>query len=152
MQLQHEAEAEQFLLQALGMALRSGDPFSRGIALGNLAALQVARGKPERAIRTVQDGLATLEEAPDRQLAGCLYLILARAYESQHNLAAAEEAITTAITLLNQTRSYGLSVRAYEHYAQFLANQGRFQEAYEQLLLLPCRAQKRGIDLPFGQI
>ncbi len=137
--LHHYDEADAILRQALGAAERLGDSFSRAIALRNLAALQLARGKPERAIRTAQDGLAIPQKTKDRQITGQLYLTLARAFEAQHNLAAAEDALTSAITTLKQTQQYGLLVRAHERYGKFLADQQRFQEAYEQLLLAPYK-------------
>ena len=133
--IQHYDEAEALLRQALGAAERTGDPSTRALALRNLAALHVARGKAAKAIRTVQDGLALLQETKDQQTSGQLYLTLARAYESQQNLAATEAALTAAIAALKQTQKYGLRVHAHECYGTFLADQGRFREAYEQLLL-----------------
>lgn len=130
-------EAEAMLRQALGAAERTGDPSTRAIALRNLAALQLARGKADKSIRTIEDGLALLQETKNWQITGQLYLTLARAYTFQQNLAATEAALTAAIAALKHTQKYGLLVRAYERYSEFLADQGRFQEAYEQLLLAP---------------
>jgi tetratricopeptide (TPR) repeat protein len=137
--LHHYDKAGTILRQALGAAERSGDPFSRAIALRNLAALHLALGKSERAIRTAQDGLAILQQAKNAQITGQLYLTLARAYEAQHNLVDAEAALVSAITTLKQTQQYGLLVRAHDRYGQFLHHQGRFQEAYEQVLIAPCK-------------
>ncbi len=135
--LQHYDEAEALLRQALGAAKREGDPFSRAIALRTFAALHLARRKPEKAILTIQDGLGILQQTKDQHITGQLYLTLARAFEAQRNLAATEEALTSAITALQQTQQYGLLAYAHERYARFLADQGRFQEAYEQLRMAP---------------
>jgi tetratricopeptide (TPR) repeat protein len=126
-------EAEALLRQALGAAERIGEPYTRGIALRNMAALHLARGRPEKAIRSVLDGLFLVRKAKNQQVAGQLYLTLARAYESQHDLAAAETAFLTAIHTFAHTHKYGLLARARERYGRFLANQGRFKEACEQL-------------------
>jgi tetratricopeptide (TPR) repeat protein len=135
MWMQRYDEAEAMLRQALGAAERTGDPFTRAMTLRNLAALQLGRGKPEKAIRTIRDGLALLEERKGGQIVGLLYLTLARAYTAQQNPSAAEAALTAATTALKQTHQHGLLVHALERYSNFLADQGRFQEAYEQLLL-----------------
>jgi tetratricopeptide (TPR) repeat protein len=137
--LQHHGAAETLLRQALGSAERLGDPVTRAMALLGLAALHLARGKPDKAIRATQDGLATLQETKDHQIIGQLFLTLARAFEAQGNLGAAEEALLSAISTLQQVQQYGLIVRAHEHYGAFLAGQGRFQEAYEQLRTAPYR-------------
>jgi tetratricopeptide (TPR) repeat protein len=137
--MQHYDSAETLLRQALGAAERLGDPVSRAMARLHLAALHLARGKPDKAIRTARDGLALLEETRGQQITGQLYLTLARAFEAQCDLAAAEEALLTAITTFRQTQQYGLIVSAHEHYGTFLADQGRFQEAFEQLRAAPYK-------------
>ncbi len=131
-EMQHYDEAETVLRQALGAAARTSDPATHGMALANMAVVHIAHGKLEKAIRTVQDGLAILQKTSDQYLTGQLYLTLACAYEAQHDLASAEAALRSAITILSQTQNYGLIVRAHEQYGRFLADQGRFQEAYEQ--------------------
>lgn len=131
--LQRYDEAEALLRQALGAAERLGEPYTRGIALRNMAALHLARGKPEKAIRAVLDGLFLVRGAKNQQVSGQLYLTLAGAYETQHDLAAAEAAFVEAINIFNQTQKYGLLASAQEQYGRFLASQGRFQEACEQL-------------------
>jgi tetratricopeptide (TPR) repeat protein len=133
--LQQDKEAERQLRQGLGMALRSGDPSAQGITLGNLAAWQLAHGQPEQAIRSVQGGLAMFQQKEEPRLVGHLSLLLAQAYEAEHQLAAAERELLSAISLLAPTRHAGLLDRAHERYGQFLAAQGRFQEAYQQLQL-----------------
>ena len=129
----HEEEAETVLRLALRGAERLGDPRTRGEALGALAQVSLSRGEADHAIRLIQTGLAILRETQDQPIAGQLSLMLARIYGAQHNQEAAEEVFKTAIDLFHATPHRGLIVRAHESYAQFLANQGRFQEAYEQL-------------------
>ncbi|HLV98061.1 MAG TPA: hypothetical protein VKT82_05230 [Ktedonobacterales bacterium] len=135
----HQDEAEVLLRQALGTARRTGDLFAHAIASGNVAALYLAQGKVERALHTAQETLALLQETHNQDIMGYLYLTLARIFESQSNLAATEEALTSAIMAFQQTQHYGLLVRARERYSTFLAKQGRFQEAYEQLLMAPYK-------------
>lgn len=129
----HLAEAEAMLRQALGAAERLGDPQTRGVALECLAQVHLARGKPWPAIRLVQAGLSQLRERQGQPTSGQLYLTLAEAYEVQHNYDAAEEALKTALQLLQQTHQEGLIFRVHERYGLFLAGQGRFAEAYVQM-------------------
>jgi tetratricopeptide (TPR) repeat protein len=133
LELRHEVEAEALLLLALRGAERLGDPRTRGEALGALAQVSLSRGEADRAIRLIERGLAALRETRDRSVAGQLTLTLARIYGAQHHQEAAEEVLKTAIDLCHAIPHRGLIARAHESYAQFLANQGRFQEAYEQL-------------------
>lgn len=133
LQLQCNDEARVVLRQAVGAAERIGDPHTRGMALGSMAVWHLAEGRPTQAIRTLQDGLAALQETRDQQIVGQLYLLLARAYKSLHHQNATERALKKAIWLLRQTQHQGLIVRAHECYGYFLADQERFQEAYEQL-------------------
>jgi Tfp pilus assembly protein PilF len=130
---QHGAEAEAMLRQALGGAERLGDLKARGEALESFARFYLARGKPEQAIRQIQIGLTILQETQNQPLIGQLYLTLARAYQDQHHQEATEEAFKTAIDLLHRAPYRGLIAQAHECYGQFLADQRRFREAYDQL-------------------
>ena len=131
--LQHYDEAEDILRQALGAAQRDGDEHTRGVVLANMAALHLANGKLERAIRSVQDGLEVLQGKEAYQTTGQLYVTLARAYELQHDTAATEQALKTAIEHFSKTTNDGLLRQAQMRYAEFLAAQGGYQKAYEQV-------------------
>lgn len=131
--LQHYDEAEDILRQALGAAQRDGDEHTRGIVLANMAALHLANGKLERAIRSVHDALEALQGKEDYQTTGQLYVTLARAYELQDDTAAEEQARKTAIEHFSKTENEGLLRQAQMRYAEFLAAQGGYQKAYEQV-------------------
>ena len=132
-QFQHYDEAEDILRQALGAAQRDGDVHTRGVVLANMAALHLAHGKLERAIRSAQDGLDVLQGKQNYRTTGQLYLTLARAYELQQDLAAAEQAIKTAIEQFRKTQNDGLLKQAQMRYGEFFAERGGYQKAYEQL-------------------
>lgn len=133
MHLRRDDEARMVLRRAVEAAERIGDPATRGIVLGSVALLHLAQEHPAKAISAILEGLAALQELRDQQIAGQLYLVLARAYELQRDPDVAEEAFKTALALLYDTQHRGLIIRAHECYGQFLADQRRFQEAYEQV-------------------
>ncbi len=139
-QFQHYDEAEQILRQALGAAQRDGDEHTRGLVLANMAALHLANGKLERAIRSVQDGLDVLQGMEVYQTTGQLYVTLARAYELQQDLAAAEQALQTAIEHFSKTQHDGLLRQAQIRYGEFLAEHGGYQKAYEQVARMQSRS------------
>jgi transcriptional regulator with XRE-family HTH domain/predicted negative regulator of RcsB-dependent stress response len=138
-QFQHYAEAEHILRQALGAAQRDGDEHTRGLVLANMAALHLANGKLERAIRSVQDGLDVLQGMEVYQTTGQLYVTLARAYELQQDLAAAEQALKTAIEHFSKTQHDGLLRQVQIRYGEFLAEHGGYQQAYEQVARVQSR-------------
>jgi transcriptional regulator with XRE-family HTH domain/predicted negative regulator of RcsB-dependent stress response len=137
-QFQHYDEAEQILRQALGTAQRDGDEHTRGLVLANMAALHLANGKLERAVRSAQDGLDVLQGKENYyHTTGQLYVTLARAYELQQDLAAAEQALQTAIEHFSKTQHEGLLRQAQIRYGEFLAERGGYQQAYEQMAHIP---------------
>ncbi len=127
------AEAEANLQQSLEVAERTGDAVTRGLTLANYADLYLAEGKPEEALRAVQEGLQVVAETHDQRTAGQLYLTQAAVYEARKETGAAETAFKQAIGIFQQTEEADLLGRAHEKYGKFLADQGRFQEAYEQM-------------------
>ncbi len=131
--LQDYEKADRHLRLALETAERVGDAHVRRIALGNLAILRLEQGNPEEAIKAAQEGLGVVMENKDHRTEGQIYQTLAEAYEARQDVAAAEQAYQTALALLEQSQDGDLIGRARERYGQFLAAQGRFEEAYEQM-------------------
>lgn len=143
-------EAEKNLRQSLGAAERSGDSHTRGLALMNFADMHLAKGDLEKSIKTAHDGLKVVKESGDRRTEGQLYLTLASAHEARKDASAAEaaeKAYKDAIRILEKTQDRVLIGRAHENYGQFLANQGRFQEAYEHMHLARSVLTRRTHDL-----
>ncbi len=140
-------EAEKNLRQSLGAAERTGDSHTRGVALMNFADMHLVKGDLDKAIKTAHDGLKVVKESGDRRTEGQLYLVLAEAHEAGKDAAAAEKAYKDAIRILEQTQDRVLIGRAHENYGQFLANGGRFQEAYEHMHLARSVLTRRTHDL-----
>lgn len=140
-------EAEKNLRQSLGAAERSGDSHTRGVALANFAHMHLAKGDLEKAIKTAHDGLKVVQETGDRRTEGQLYLTLAEAHKTKQDAKAAERAFKEAISTLEHTQDRELIGRAHEIYGQFLADNGRFQEAYEHMHLARSVLTRRTHDL-----
>lgn len=129
------AEAEEQLRRCLESAQELGDAHSLGVAWGNIAALHHGRGEVDKAIQAAKDGLKAVMEGGDYLTRGQLHLTLAAAYETGQDSVAAERMIQEAISAFERTQDNHQLGRAHEHYAQFLAKQGRPQEAYTQMRL-----------------
>ena len=140
-------EAERNLRQSLGAAERSGDSHTRGLALANFAYMHLAKGDPEKAIKTAHDGLKVVKETDDRRTEGQLRLTLAEAYKTKQDAGAAEQSYKEAISTLERTQDREFIGRAHESYGQFLADSGRFQEAYEHMHLARSVLTRRTHDL-----
>ncbi len=125
--------AEEHLAKALKAAEQSGNIHARGVALGNIASLHLARGNPDEAIKAAQEGLRPLRGMENYRTEGQLYETLARAYAAKQDISAAEQAYKEAITILEHIEGGEYLGRAHDRYGQFLAAQGRFAEAYEQM-------------------
>lgn len=131
--LQDYQKAARHLRLALETAERLGDNQARQVALGNIAILHLTQSHPDAAIEAAQEGLSIVVENQDHRTEGQLHQTLAEAYEAAQNFPAAERAYQNALAILDQSEDDVLIGRARERYGQFLAAQGRFQEAYEQL-------------------
>lgn len=128
-------EAEEQLRKSLTSAERLGDSHTTGNVLLNLAALHLARNKPRDAIQAVNAGMQQMRQRGDPLTEGQLYLTLAEAHTAQHNTIGAEQALKRAIEILEPTQLLLMLDLAHERYARFLAEQGRFQEAYTEMRL-----------------
>lgn len=126
-------EAEENLHQSLDAASRTGDVSTRGIALGNFASMHTARGEHDKAIEMAHEGLKVVKESKDHRTEGQLHLTLAQAHEARGDHQAAEKELKSAISIFEKTGDKDLIGRAHEQYGKFLADQNRFQEAYDHM-------------------
>jgi tetratricopeptide (TPR) repeat protein len=131
------ATGEHYLRQSLEDARQAGDPQNTGIALGNLAALHLARGELEQALQTAQEGLSLSEQARDQRNVGHLHLTLSAIYTAIHDSQATEHALKEAIRIAEEISDRDLLIQAHQHYGDFLAAEGRFQEAYAEIQWVP---------------
>ncbi len=127
------ADADANLRQSLAAAERTGDTATRGIVLSNVAAMHVAKGEHEQAIKTAREGLSVVKQSHDRRTEGQLHLTLADAHVAKGDHTAAEQALKDAISVFEQSNYRELIGRAHEKYGQFLADRGRFEEAYAHM-------------------
>ncbi len=132
-QLNEFAKAEQHLRLALKAAEHAESAHARAVALGNLALLHLAQGAYDKAIAAAQEGIQSAQRSNNHRGAGQMLQTLAEAYEARGDTAAAEHAYQDALTTLMQTEDAEFIGRTHERYGQFLAAQGRFEQAYEQL-------------------
>ncbi len=140
-------EAEENLRQSLRAAERTGDVATRGAALANFAAMHNVKGEHDQAVKTAREGLAVVKESKDRRTEGQLHLTLAVAYEAKGDYKAAEKALHEAIAAFDQTRDKDLIGRAHEKYGKFLADHGRFEEAYDHMRLARSVTTRNTNDL-----
>lgn len=140
-------EAESNLRNSLGAAERTGDASTRGVALANFATMHIAKGEHEQAIKTARDGLKVVKESKDRRTEGQLHLTLADAHNAKGDHTAAEQALKDALKVFEQSQDRDQIGRAHEKYGKFLADQGRFQEAYDHMHLARSSTTRRSQDL-----
>lgn len=131
--LREYEEAEKQLRKSLEGVRRLGDALTCSYVWGNLAAMYLAKGDPDDAIVAAKEGLQLAQQHKDQRNEGQLQLTLASAYIARHESVAAEQAFRDAISSLAQTADQYLLRQAHERYAQFLAEQARFQEAFVEM-------------------
>lgn len=132
--LEKYEEAAPYLLTAMQEAQTLGDMRTYGVAVMNMASLHRTRGELTQALAVANTALQLLQHL-DARTQGQLHLTLASIYKAKNDQAAREQELQEAIHILEQSREYSVLSLAYESYAQFLSEQGRFQEAYTQLEL-----------------
>jgi tetratricopeptide (TPR) repeat protein/DNA-binding XRE family transcriptional regulator len=131
--LERYDEAEANLKESLEAAERTGDAVTRGSALGNFASMHTARGDHDTAIQMAREGLDVVKDGKDLRTEGQLHLTLALAHEAKQDYGAAEQELEQAITIFDKTGDKDFIGRAHEKYGKFLADRGRFQDAYEHM-------------------
>lgn len=133
--LRYYEEAEEQVRESLTGAQQLGDSHTVGNAMLILAALHLAKSKPENAIEAINEGMLQMGQKVDPLTEGQFYLKLAEAHTAQRNSAATEQSLKLAIKILEPTQLQLMLDQAHERYARFLAEQGRFQEAYAEICL-----------------
>jgi len=133
--LEEYEEAQNQLRLSLWGARQLDDTRTCGLALAYFASLHSARGEPEQAIQAALEGLPLARQSEDHRNEWHLQFTLASAYAAQHDQMATEQALQEAIRIANRTSYADLLSQAHQGYAHFLAEQQRFQEAFEELAL-----------------
>src|SRR5262249_29861985 len=100
------------------------------------ASLHNARGDPDQAIQAAEASLPLAQQSGNGRAQGHALFVLVDAYTAKQDLAAAEQAYRKAIGLAEQLPDYEMLNQARQGYADFLAKQARFQEAYQMLALV----------------
>lgn len=95
------------------------------------ALLQLQRG-PE-AVAQIQEGLKAAQAIHDLCSQGHLNYTLANVYIQQDEQANIDQLFQEAIRCFEQISGYHALICVYDTYGNFLAQQGRYQEAYEQI-------------------
>lgn len=135
-------EAENQLRLSLWAARQQNDLRTCGMALAYFASLYNARGEPERAIQAAQEGLPLTQQSQDTRTEGHLLLALASAYAARRDYAAAEQSYRETIQVAEQVPDVEHLSQVRERYADFLAEQQRFQEAFAEIqLVVSARAR-----------
>jgi Tfp pilus assembly protein PilF len=80
-----------------------------------------------------REGLDVVKDGKDLRTEGQLHLTLAIAHEAKQDYSAAEQELNSAIAIFEKTGDKDLIGRAHEKYGKFLADRGRFQDAYEHM-------------------
>jgi HTH-type transcriptional regulator, quorum sensing regulator NprR len=111
------------------------DTLTWGYILGNLVELYLMQSKWEDAIEAAHVALRVVGQSRDIRNEGQLHLHLSAVYEAQQDQAATEQAFKKALALFEAIANHDLLVETRARYANFLKDQGRFQEAYEQIRL-----------------
>jgi tetratricopeptide (TPR) repeat protein len=134
-ELEDYPEAEHQLELSIALARSLGDDFSLANALGNRAYLHIAMQEHAQATAMLNQAIQIAQGRDDRRTAGQLHLILASAYQEQHNRADADHALREAIRILALTQDRIFLGDAYERYGVFLAAQGAYKQAFEHMRL-----------------
>jgi tetratricopeptide (TPR) repeat protein len=145
--LERYEEAESHLQQSLNAAQRTGDVSTRASALGNFASMHTARGNHDKAIQMAREGLDVVKESKDQRTEGQLHLTLAIAHEAKGDYEAAEQELNSSISIFEKTGDKDLIGRAHERYGKFLADRGRFKEAYDHMHVARAATTRKLQDL-----
>lgn len=141
--LREYEEAEDQLRLSLWAARQQNDFRSCGMALAYFASLHNARGEPERAIQAAEEALPLARQSKDSRTEGHLLLALASAYAARRDYATAEQSYRETIRVAEQAPDFEYLSNARELYADFLAEQQRYQEAFAEIQLV-VSARARG--------
>lgn len=138
-------QAERQFRFSLDVVRSLGDYNTWGYILSNLAELYGAQGHWEDSIEAARAGVLIAQKSGDARNHGQLHLRLASAYAARHDVTATEEALQKAMAIFEEIADLGLLGETRARYAEFLQQQGRFQDAYEcmRLELVFLRGKKQ---------
>ena len=131
--LERYDEAEAHLQQSLEAGQRTGDAIIRGSTLSTYASLHAARRDHAKAIQQAHEVLEVVRESKDQRTEGQVHITLANAHAALEDYGAAEQELGQAIAVFLKTGDVNLIGQAHARYGTFLADRGRFQEAYEHM-------------------
>ncbi len=125
--------AESTLQNARDLAERSGDADSASMALASLSRVQLARKETAKALESAKAALASVQKSHNKEAQGRAYLAMGEALSASGQGAEADKNFTKGLKLLEEAGSQGELARAYEHYADLLAQRGDDKKAFEML-------------------
>lgn len=125
--------AETTLQQARDIAERNNDANGASLALASLSRVQLARGDSKKALDSARAALAQAQKANNDEALGRAYLVLGEALSASGKGSEADENFAKGLDLLEKSGSPVELTRAYEHYADLLAQRGDAKKAFEYL-------------------
>ncbi len=125
--------AEATLQQARKVAENNGDAMSASTALATLSRVQLARNETDKALESARAALTSAEQAQNNEALGRAHLALGEALSADGNGAEADTHFSQGLALLEKAGSQVELTRAYEHYADLLAQRGDTKKAFEFL-------------------
>jgi tetratricopeptide (TPR) repeat protein len=125
--------AEATLQQAREIAERSNNASGASLALASLSRVQLARGDTKKALESARSALTQAQNANNNEALGRAYLVLGEALSASGKGSEADENFAKGLGLLEKSGSPTELTRAYEHYADLLAQRGDAKRAFEYL-------------------
>ena len=132
--------AEATLQQARELAERSGDTDSSSMALASLSRVQLARKEVTKALESAKEALKSAQKGHNNEALGRAHLAMGEALSAADKGAEADKHFGDGLKLLEESGSPGELTRAYEHYADLLAQRGDNKKAFEILKLARAHA------------
>jgi tetratricopeptide (TPR) repeat protein len=125
--------AEATLQQARQVAENNGDAFSASAALATLSRVQLAQHEIDKALESARAALASAQQTQSNEALGRAHLALGEALSAAGKGADADKHFSQGLSLLEKAGSHAELTRAYEHYADLLAQRGDTKKAFEYL-------------------
>jgi HTH-type transcriptional regulator, quorum sensing regulator NprR len=125
--------AEKTLTQARDIAERTGDASSASMALASLSRVQLAQGATDKALDSARSALTYAEQTHSDDAIGRAHLALGEALSAAGKSGDADKSFSKGLDLLEKSGSPNELTRAYEHYADLLAQRGDTKRAFDYL-------------------
>jgi tetratricopeptide (TPR) repeat protein len=127
------ARAESTLQEAREIAERNNNASGASLALASLSRVQLARGDSKKALESARGALTQAQNAHNDEALGRAYLVLGEALSASGKGSEADDNFAKGLDLLEKSGSPVELTRAYEHYADLLAQRGDSKRAFEYL-------------------